>query len=283
MALITAWFVSGPLSPAEILKREPDYDRGFGRKYLAQLNPRLPVTHIADFPLNRSSAAGPGEFYIGGYDGLAVVQTMLDDITDLSEVPDRIGRGIAATDLYVIGEDPSTGWAAFAHWSDGTLVRNFAADQTHPQIDDGLPHSAERPFWSGSHPPENPRPGLPLPFDPPVLAHAVEAGWLGFDPRDSAPDIPVSAFAIDGRSAPRVPSLQSTPAAERAVPGGYDDYEASEDYSKYDAELSDLPLLSARNRIRAVTRGAMSNARQANRRVRAAGHRAWSRVNRRNR
>lgn len=284
MALITAWFVSGSSSPSEVLLREPGYDRGFGRKYLAQLNPRLPVSPIADFALNRSTEAGAGEFYIGGFDGFAVVQTVLDGITDLTDIRDLIGGGIPATDLYVIGEDPATGWAAFAHWQHGVLVRNFAADHAHAYKDDGLPLSAERSFWAGEHPPVNRGPGHPLPFDPIDLARALEIDQLGFNPRDTASDIPVSAFAVDGRPEPRLSAPKPESAPEEIPLGDYDDYEAAEDYSRYDEELGDLPLLNkAQRRVRAVTSGALTGARQAKRKVRAAGRNAWSRVNRRNR
>ena len=79
----TIWFVTAA-EPLAVLTAEPDHDRGFGRKYLALLDPRLTVTPIGDFPLNRSAPAGAGEFYIGGFDGLAVVQTVLDDVSRLS-------------------------------------------------------------------------------------------------------------------------------------------------------------------------------------------------------
>ena len=57
----TIWFVTAA-EPLSVLTAEPDHDRGFGRKYLALLDPRLTVTPIGDFPLNRSAPAGAGEF-----------------------------------------------------------------------------------------------------------------------------------------------------------------------------------------------------------------------------
>ena len=41
-AVVTLWFVTAA-NPARILAAEPKADRGFGRKYLAQLNPRWPA------------------------------------------------------------------------------------------------------------------------------------------------------------------------------------------------------------------------------------------------
>ena len=77
-AVLTLWYVTAA-DPAEVLRGEPKADRGFGRKFLAQLNPSLPVTPIGQFPLNRSAEPGASEFYIGGYPGVAVVQTIIDD------------------------------------------------------------------------------------------------------------------------------------------------------------------------------------------------------------
>ena len=37
MALVTLWFVSAA-NPASVLEQEPKADRGFARKYLAQLD-----------------------------------------------------------------------------------------------------------------------------------------------------------------------------------------------------------------------------------------------------
>src|SRR5699024_9976190 len=122
----TIWFVTAA-EPLTVLTAEPGHDRGFGRKYLALLDPRLTVTPIGDFPLNRSAPAGAGEFYIGGFDGLAVVQTVLEDVSQLSGLPRRYLRGIAATDVYVFSSDPVTGFGAFAHWRAGELKRAFSA------------------------------------------------------------------------------------------------------------------------------------------------------------
>ena len=54
----TIWFVTAA-QPLDVLVAEPGHDRGFGRKYLALLDPRLTVSPIGDFPLNRSAPAGP--------------------------------------------------------------------------------------------------------------------------------------------------------------------------------------------------------------------------------
>ena len=62
-ATVTIWCVS-TAHPRDVFANDPAPDRGFGRKLLAQLNPQWPVTHMGDFPLNRSTSAGHGEIYI---------------------------------------------------------------------------------------------------------------------------------------------------------------------------------------------------------------------------
>lgn len=44
-AVLTLWYISQP-NAEEVLKTEPKADRGFGRKFLAQLDPTLSLIHI---------------------------------------------------------------------------------------------------------------------------------------------------------------------------------------------------------------------------------------------
>ncbi|WP_394281940.1 DUF6928 family protein, partial [Corynebacterium sp.] len=44
-AVVTLWFINTD-DVAGVVTREPKADRGFGRKYLAQLNPAWPITPI---------------------------------------------------------------------------------------------------------------------------------------------------------------------------------------------------------------------------------------------
>ena len=65
MTLVTLWFVNAA-NPSTVVHQEHKVDRGFARKYLAQLNPAWPLTHIGDFDMTRSATPGVDEFYIGG-------------------------------------------------------------------------------------------------------------------------------------------------------------------------------------------------------------------------
>lgn len=58
--ITTMWFVTAAV-PRDVLTAEPAADRGFARKYLAQLAVELPdagfsaPVHIGDFDMNRST------------------------------------------------------------------------------------------------------------------------------------------------------------------------------------------------------------------------------------
>lgn len=257
LTIVTLWFVSAA-QPRTVMEAEPEADRGFARKYLSQFNPAWPLTHIGDFDMARSSAPGVGEFYIGGYPGLSVVQTVFTNTVRISEVPARYRNLVSATDVYATAlsaEDGTAelpgrtggqgtisghghGYGAFAHWSGGALRRAFAATRETIFEDTGLPDSFELPFWSGN----TPATGIELPFIPSQLARAAEKEWLGFSVAEAEFTIPISAFAVDGRPEAKAASTHhragragtraattSTmlPSKDPDIQRGYDDYSDS--------------------------------------------------------
>lgn len=305
--VVTMWFVTAA-DPSTVLAAEPAPDRGFGRKYLALLDPRLQVAPIGDFPLNRSAPAGPGEFYIGGFDGLALVQTMLE-IGLLSELPERYLRGIAATDVYAFIADHDTGFGAFAHWRAGELKRAFTATRVKILEDAGLPQPFEADYWAGRHRPapaedapnrelsEGRVGGVALPFCPAELSDAAARGFLGFDPADPGPDIPVSAFAVDGRRAPALDPTSAPPGGRHpltaggvpqppgAARGGGFGYGPDFDDADYD-DYEDHATASAdggAERVREVGRAAAQGAKSVGGRMSGWARRAWAQVQKRNR
>lgn len=246
--VVTLWFASAAV-PVQVLRAEPTPDRGFARKYLAQLGVRLSIegsantfgdfsspTHIGDFDMNRSAPPGRAEFYIGGYPGLSLVQTVLPEPCLMSQVPAPLRELIAAADLYVTCRTPDApdGLGGFAHWSGGTLKRAFTATRDKIYEDTGLPEPFEAPFWEGNVEAT----GIQLPFRPGEFAAAAEEHWLGFRVEREGIDIPVCAFALDGRAAPRAVPGDSRPASrprtsqhpqrppkpQNPLPPGYDDY-----------------------------------------------------------
>ena len=245
--VVSLWFVSVP-NAAAVLSAEPSPDRGFGRKYLSQLDSSKPITAIGTFPLNRSTVPGHNEFYIGGFPGVIVVQTLVDTLTKLSELPRTLMLSVDAPDLYVFaeGQGEST-FAGIAHFQGDKLRRSFCATRSRVYEDKGLPEPFEYSFWSGDSE------GIDLPFAPKDLVAGAEVGWLGVPITADGPDINVVGFATDGRKEPRIESHATpTPLDELVVTSStklgfsatnpdYDDYEGdSEDGTDDDTPGAEL-------------------------------------------
>ncbi|MDY3126845.1 MAG: hypothetical protein SOW59_01755 [Corynebacterium sp.] len=242
-AVLTLWYVT-VADPGAVLAREPKADRGFGRKYLAQLNPLYPVTPIGQFPLNRSAQADEHEFYIGGYPGVTVVQTVIhaaeNSTLKLSELDASHGRllnAVPAEDIFIFATNDQAGWAGFAHWHDGEPKRVFSGTRFEATEDIGLPEGFEGPYWAGEK--AEPLGGISLPFEPADLTAEAQRHWLGVSVDDTGPDLQVVGYAVDGRPEPkiaapsRIKSVQqlSDEAASKLGLGpnyaDYDDYEDS--------------------------------------------------------
>lgn len=278
--VVTLWFVTAAI-PRDVLRGEPLPDRGFARKYLAQLGVRLDSTrpelarefsdfssptHIGDFDMNRSAPPGLHEFYIGGYPGLSLVQTVLPRPGLLSEIPLPLRELIAAADVYATCRTPDDpdGLGGFAHWSGGTLKRSFTATRDRILEDTGLPEPFEAPFWEGNVEST----GIQLPFHPGEFGAAAEEHWLGFRVEREGIDIPVCAFAVDGRAAPRSTSSSGARGAGRTTrpvdavtpnTSGYDDYaDAKESATR---STSDLLKGAAVSAVTGVSRGILGGAR----------------------
>lgn len=214
--VLTLWFITAA-DPRGVLAAEPKADRGYARKLLAQLNPAWTLTHIGDFDMNRSAPPGPGEYYIGAYRGLTVVQTVLPEVPEgwtLSSfrsvdatVSALVGM-IPAADLLVTVTTPGDpdGLAGFTHWTGDRMTRCFYASRERILEDSGAPLPDEARFWEGTTEAH----GIQLPFLPSEMAVAAIAYWLGFGVSDEI-DIPVAAFAVDGRPEVRTGGTPSRP------------------------------------------------------------------------
>lgn len=241
-AVLNIWYVNID-NPAAILETEPKADRGYGRKFLAQLNPLFPVTPIGQFPLNRSAQADDHEFYIGGYPGITVVQTVIHSEDDkpllLEELNPRLRQAVPAVDVYACAFDEKEGWAGFAHWHRGELKRVFSGTRFELMEDTGLPLAFENPYWAGEKAEQ--LGGIALPFKPRDLMEEAQRNWMGVRIDSEGPDLQVVGYAVDGRPEPKVdtaPPLKSVKqlTSDAAFKLGlgpsnadYDDYESPED------------------------------------------------------
>ncbi|GAB2503659.1 hypothetical protein CATRI_03370 [Corynebacterium atrinae] len=230
-SVVTLWFVTAA-EPATVIEAEPKADRGYGRKYLAQLNPAWPIVPIGQFPLNRSAPASTGEFYVAGFPGLTIVQTVIQDVPQLSEISSRLLDSVPAAEVYAFASG-ARGYGGFAHWRGGVLKRSLCATRTRTYEDVGLPEPFESPFWAGER--AESIGGISLPFEPSDLVEEAQRQWIGVDVSPEGPDIQVVAYAVDGRPEPKfndAPQGRVRQAPELGpVDGDYDDYEEHKEES----------------------------------------------------
>lgn len=238
-AVVTLWYITAE-DPAAVLAAEPRADRGFGRKFLSQLNPRFPITPIGQFPLNRSAEVSEDEFYIGGYPGVTVVQTIIDEgAENLAQLDIKLRRAIPAREILAFTYNPETGLAGFAHWVEGELRRCFNATPYTIFEDEGLPGPFEGAYWAGEK--SHSSGPTALPFQPYDLMRAAQDAWLGVEVSANGPDLQVAGFAVDGRPQPKVDEpapvrrtvaeLASASASKLGIGPGNADYDDYEDHS----------------------------------------------------
>lgn len=178
-AVVTLWFVS-VADVATLVAADPRADRGYGRKYLAQLNPALPITPIGQFSLTRSAPPSEGEYYIAGYPGVSVVSTVIEDARFLSKLDEKLLASIPASDVYAFARNTRTGFGGAAHWRDGQLRRSLCCLPDHIYEDEGLPERFEQALWAGDFAPHTDRRPIDLPFFPATdLVREAELQWLG--------------------------------------------------------------------------------------------------------
>ncbi|MBN9644657.1 DUF6928 family protein [Corynebacterium mendelii] len=218
--VVTVWYTDTD-DIAHAIATGPHADRGFGRKFLAQLNPYAPATPIGEFPMNRSVPASVDEYYIAGYPGVTMVQTVVDDLWEVSKLDPKLLCCVGARDVYAFAANPSFGYAGFAHWhnsdtdrdpadtspvslSSMTVKRAFAAKRSRVYEDIGLPGTFEGPFWAGEMDDGQHSSPLDLRFAPSTLRRVAEREWLGFTVSPLGPTIRVVAFATDGRPEPKI-------------------------------------------------------------------------------
>ncbi|AKK02610.1 DUF6928 family protein [Corynebacterium epidermidicanis] len=257
-AVVTLWFVNTD-DPAAVLAKEPKANRGFGRKYLALMNPSWPISVFGQFPLNRSVQASKGEFYIAGYPGITVVQTVVEELTCLSQLSPTLLNSVPAHNTYAFATNPDTGFGGIAHWIDGKLRRSFCARRNRVYEDIGLPSPFESPFWAGERGETSPH-SIDLPFEPIDLVHEADKHWLGVDISAEGPDLSVVGYAIDGRKEPRVVApperndvgaLIDNASAKLGLGPQYSEYD---DYEDTPDDNTETPVA---NRARSLADGAL--------------------------
>ncbi|AVH87966.1 Hypothetical Protein NG00_00639 [Corynebacterium camporealensis] len=242
-AIVTLWYVTTD-SPADVLAAEPKADRGFGRKYLAQLNPNFPVTPIGQFPLNRSVEADIAEFYIGGYPGVTVVQTVVvEEGVMLSQLSPLLLEAIPARELYAfaLNEEEATPVSRT-----GRTV-NSNARCAAPALDCWKTSAFPKASKALTGPVSSTQISAEFlfPLNHRDLMDEAQRRWLGISIDAEGPDLDVVGYAVDGRPEPKVDELPNSTrsvgelATTSAGKLGLHDYDDYEDHSAGDTSTGE--------------------------------------------
>src|SRR5699024_2266575 len=183
------------------------------------------------------------EFYIGGYPGITVVQTVIhaddDNPLRLSELDSRLRNAVPSADVYACAFNEKEGWAGFAHWHEGEEKRVFSGTRYELMEDSGLPLPFENPYWAGEMAKQ--LGGIALPFEPRDLMEEAQRHWMGVSIDSEGPDLQVVGYAVDGRPEPKVDTAASVKSVQQMTSDAafklgmgpsnadYDDYESPDE------------------------------------------------------
>jgi len=146
------------------------------------------------FPADRFQEIGRGdlsftnppddEIRIGCFPGVAVVAAREFGNDYPSRLPPHFLNAAPFPKAYLHAMHSVVDWFAYAHWSDGTLVRSLSLSPDSGVIEDiGSRLPFEEPYWSGQFPPlepdEDPN-GYPFPFHPLELGEAALGALFGY-------------------------------------------------------------------------------------------------------
>lgn len=266
----TFWHVATE-SPAQAFTTGLPADPGYPRRLLSKLYPKATISHIGEFPLNRSASAGEGEIYIGSFPGLTVIQTSESDALRPSQIEDKWIAIADAPNVYSFAFDAESEVSAFAHWEDGKLQRSFSAAANRIVEDEGMPAGFELPFWSGERPQEGVDDPLALPFSPAELLSTAHESWLGFELSPDGLDVPVLGYATDGRREVRAEHPPAGRAMHLSGAAGHAEIaeeadsptSEDEDASPYEHDDYERAVTAKEQPVRESARAAAEKAREA--------------------
>jgi hypothetical protein len=191
----------------EILASRPQLDRAAAREFVERCFPGRVLGGIGDGTVGDDCYPAEGAAYVGCFPGLDVVCSRELMIERPSELPGRLIELGAGRRTYLHAMHSVVDWAAFAVWSDTTLVRSLSlwGGEGITCEDLGEPLPFEVPYWAGEHMLAGLWEDYPFPFHPLELGEAALGALFGFvlegtgqpDDPDLDPDeIPLVGFQI---------------------------------------------------------------------------------------
>jgi hypothetical protein len=124
------------------------------------------------------------EIHIGCFPGVAVVAAKEFAIDYPSKLPRHFIEAHPSRNVYLHAMHSVVDWFAFAHWSEGRLVRSLSLSPEVGELENfGTPLPFEEPFWKGQYPavgPEEDPNEYPFPFHPLELGEAALHAFFGY-------------------------------------------------------------------------------------------------------
>ena len=124
------------------------------------------------------------QIIVGSFPNVAVVAAKEFGIDYPSRLPRHFLDHAPHRHVYLHAMHSVVDWFAFAHWSDGKLIRALSLSPDHGVIEDiGTRLEFEAPYWAGQHAPLDPSEdpdSYPFPFDPLDLGEAALATLFGY-------------------------------------------------------------------------------------------------------
>lgn len=143
------------------------------------------------------------EVCVGCYGDATVIAAHEVAVDYPSRLQRRFVEASNERDLYLHAMHSVVDWFAYAHWTNGKLVRSLSVSPEGGVLEDiGERKAFELPFWSGAFPAVEPGSGeeYPLPFHPLELGEAALLNLFGYQLEGSADS--------DGFDADAVPILR---------------------------------------------------------------------------
>lgn len=169
--------------PSQALVRAPALDEAGSLQLAQRLFPREKLAQIGSADLS-DTCPPDGEICIGRFPAVAVVAAKEFGGDYPSRLPKHFLDALPAKDVYLHAMHSVVDWFAFAHWSQGTLVRSLSLSPDSGILEDIGPRLPfEEPYWAGQHPavdPEEEPDGYPLPFHPLDLGEQALLTLFGY-------------------------------------------------------------------------------------------------------
>jgi hypothetical protein len=169
--------------PSAALRVQPALDRDGTLRLAGTLFPEDKLQEVGSGNLSYTNPPDK-EIHIGSFPGVAVVAAREFGGDYPSKLSPHFLEAGPFPDAYLHAMHSVVDWFAYAHWSNGKLVRALSLSPDSGVLEDiGRRLPFEEPYWSGQHPaldPSEDPSDYPFPFHPLDLGEAALRALFGY-------------------------------------------------------------------------------------------------------